>query len=136
MQTLLMALASGLLFGAGLVISGMTDTANVLGFLRLDAHWNPALAFVMGGGLAVTLPGFALLRHWQRPRFAERFVMPTVTSIDRRLLLGAALFGAGWGLAGFCPGPAWVAASQLLPSALWFIPAMFIGAWIANRIRI
>lgn len=136
MNHLLTALIAGLLFGSGLVISGMTDTANVLGFLTINTHWNPALAFVMGGGLAVTLPGFALLRRWQKPAFAECFITPHTSAIDRRLLLGAALFGAGWGLAGYCPGPALVAASQLAKSALLFVPAMFAGAWIANRIRI
>lgn len=125
-------LVSGLLFGAGLVISGMADPANVLGFLRLGPGWNPSLALVMGGALAITLPGFALLRRRGRPLLAERLADPG-GRVDRPLLLGALLFGAGWGLAGFCPGPAIVAAGLLQGAALVFVPAMLLGGWLARR---
>ena len=99
MKHLLVAAVAGLLFGAGLLISGMADPAKVLGFLTLNQNWDPSLAVVMVSGLAVTVPGFALLRRRQRSFLGERFVQPTSTRVDKRLLLGAALFGLGWGLA-------------------------------------
>lgn len=128
MNIRLAALLSGLLFGAGLVLSGMADPARVLGFLRLGPGWNPALLFVMGGALAVTLPGFAWLRRRPRPFGAESFANPGGV-VDRRLLRGAALFGLGWGLAGYCPGPAVVSAGLLQGAGLLFLPAMLAGAW-------
>ena len=133
MRTLLAASLSGLLFGAGLVISGMADPARVLGFLTLAPGWDPSLAFVMGGALLVTVPGFAWLVSSSAPRFGGEYVKPANAAIDRRLLAGAAIFGAGWGLAGYCPGPALVAAGQLSPMALLFVAAMLGGAWIADR---
>lgn len=133
MRILIAATVSGLLFGAGLVISGMADPARVLGFLTLAPGWDPSLAFVMGGALLVTVPGFALLKQSPAPAFGGEYVKPASASIDRRLLLGAALFGAGWGLAGYCPGPALVAAGQLSPVALLFVAAMLLGARFAER---
>jgi len=124
---------SGLLFGAGLVISGMADPARVLGFLRLGPGWDPALAFVMGGALAVTLPGYALLHRRGQPLFAPGF-SPRVAGIDARLLAGAAIFGLGWGLQGYCPGPAVVAAGLGQWPALLFLPAMFVGAWLSDLV--
>jgi len=128
----LAALLSGLLFGAGLVLSGMADPAKVLAFLRLGPGWDPALGFVMGGALAVTLPGFAWLRRRPRPFGAEAFANPGGV-VDRRLLRGAALFGLGWGLAGYCPGPAVVSAGLLQGAGLVFLPAMLAGAWLLHR---
>lgn len=133
MKILTTAGVSGLLFGAGLEISGMADPARVLGFLTLAPGWDPSLAFVMGGALLVTLPGFALLRRSSRPLFGDRYAQPPVRPVDRRLLLGAAIFGAGWGLAGYCPGPAIVAAGQGLPLAVLFVAAMLVGAWLSDR---
>jgi len=123
---------SGLLFGAGLVISAMADPAKVLGFLTLGPGWDPALAFVMVGALAVTLPGFALMRRRGRPLFAVSLDGLTHAELDRRLLLGAAVFGLGWGLQGYCPGPAVVAAGLLQWPALVFLPAMLVGAWVSD----
>jgi uncharacterized protein len=122
---------AGLLFGAGLVLSGMADPARVLGFLRLGSGWDPTLAWVMAGALLVTAPGFAWLRHSGR---APGSAGPAPGRIDRRLLLGAALFGLGWGLAGYCPGPSLVAAGQLQPGAALFVLAMLCGMVLATRL--
>ncbi len=107
---LIVGLISGGFFGAGLVLSGMANPAKVLAFLDLAAigqgGWDPSLAFVMAGALMVTMPGFAWLRRRAKPIAAERFHLPTARAIDFRLLLGSAIFGIGWGLAGICPGPA------------------------------
>lgn len=124
---------AGLLFGAGLLISGMADPARVLGFLTLAPGWDPTLAFVMAGALAVSLPGFAVLHRRGRPLFAATFAERSVR-VDRRLLFGAALFGLGWGLQGYCPGPAIVAAGLGQWPALLFLPAMLLGAWLADRL--
>lgn len=128
----LVPLLSGILFGAGLVLSGMANPAKVLAFLTLGPGWDPSLALVMAGALAVSLPGFAWLRRRPRPFYAASFVNPS-GPVDHRLLLGAALFGIGWGMAGFCPGPAVVAAGLLQGAGLLFVPAMLAGAWIARR---
>jgi uncharacterized protein len=118
---------AGLLFGAGLVLSGMADPARVLGFLRLGSGWDPTLAWVMAGALLVTAPGFAWLRHTGRASGAVALPRSPSNGIDRRLLAGAALFGLGWGLAGYCPGPSLVAAGQLQPGAGLFVLAMLGG---------
>jgi uncharacterized protein len=134
MRTLIICAAlSGALFGAGLVISGMADPAKVLAFLTLAPGWDPALMFVMGGAVAVTLPGYWLLHRRGRPLFAAGF-SPRVSGIDGRLVFGAALFGLGWGLQGYCPGPAVVAAGLGQWPALLFIPAMLAGAWLSDRL--
>lgn len=132
--TLLFPALSGLLFGAGLLISGMADPARVLGFLTLAPGWDPSLAFVMAGALAVTAPGFALMRRRGRPLVAGALAAPATSQLDRRLLIGAALFGIGWGLQGYCPGPAVVAFGLLQWPALLFLPAMFAGAWASDRV--
>ena len=129
---LLFPALSGVLFGMGLAISGMADPARVLAFLTLAPGWDPSLAFVMGGALAVTLPGYALLHRRGQPLFAPGF-SPRVSGVDARLLVGAAIFGLGWGLQGYCPGPAVVAAGQGQWPALLFLPAMFAGAWLSDR---
>jgi uncharacterized membrane protein YedE/YeeE len=126
----LTSLFAGVLFGAGLVISGMADPAIVLAFLGWGAGWNPALLFVMGGALAITVPGFAGMRRRGRPFLTDRFAQPVTNTIDRRLVLGALLFGLGWGLSGFCPGPAIVSAGLLQPAAWIFLPAMLAGGWL------
>ncbi|MES2885576.1 MAG: DUF6691 family protein [Pseudomonadota bacterium] len=126
---------SGLLFGAGLVVSGMADPAKVLGFLTLDANWDPSLAVVMAGGLAVTIPGFAWLRRRQRPLLANTFAQPSSATVDWRLLTGAMLFGLGWGLSGYCPGPALVSAGLGQSAALLLVPAMLAGAWLSASLR-
>lgn len=130
---LLCATLSGLLFGAGLLISGMASPVRVLGFLTLAPGWDPTLAFVMGGALAVALPGYALMRRRGAPLFAGKLPDRPSTTLDRRLLIGAAIFGIGWGLQGYCPGPAVVSAGMGQWPALLFLPAMLLGAWLTER---
>jgi uncharacterized membrane protein YedE/YeeE len=125
--TFLIALICGLIFGAGLALSGMTDTRIVLGFLDLAGDWNPALAFVMGGALAVTIPGFFLAQKRAQPVACDRFYVPTNRVIDRKLLLGSAVFGIGWGLYGYCPGPALASLTTLNWQPLLFVAAMAAG---------
>lgn len=130
----LSALIAGLVFGLGLVISGMADPAKVQNFLDVFGTWDPSLAFVMGGAIAVTLPGFRLVAQRGRPLFDERFRLPTRSDLDAPLLGGAALFGIGWGLGGFCPGPALTALPLAAPGTLIFVPAMLIGMWLAMNV--
>ena len=131
---LLFPALAGALFGAGLVISGMADPAKIIGFLTIAPGWDPSLAFVMAGALAATLPGYALLNRRGRPLFAGSFAPRAGGDIDARLLAGAAIFGLGWGLQGYCPGPAVVAAGLGQWPALVFLPAMMLGAWFADRL--
>jgi uncharacterized protein len=128
MKTTLAAFASGLVFGVGLVISGMTDPLRVLGFLDVFGQWDPTLAFVMGGALLVTLPGYALLRRNETALLGAPREWPTATAIDGALISGAALFGLGWGLVGLCPGPALVNLASLSPKIFGFVVAMAISA--------
>lgn len=127
-----MATLAGVLFGVGLVISGMTDPLKVLGFLDLAGHWDPTLAFVMCGGLLVTLPGFWLVRRRTSPVFEQKFYLPTAKNLDTRLLVGAASFGIGWGIAGFCPGPAIASLVRFDPGVLVFIIALVAGMVLAE----
>ncbi len=127
--------ASGLLFGAGLLLSGMASPANVLGFLDLSQPWNPMLLWVMLGALSITLPGFWLMRRRGRPFAAASFAAPACAQVDRRLLAGAALFGVGWGIGGYCPGPALAGAALADPTALLLLASMLVGAWLADRLR-
>ena len=117
----------GLVFGLGLLLSGMTDPGKVQGFLDLAGAWDPSLAFVMGGAVLVGLGAFALARRRTQTFLGGTLQLPKSGEIDRRLLAGALLFGAGWGLAGFCPGPALVTAAMLEPKALLFVAAMLAG---------
>jgi uncharacterized membrane protein YedE/YeeE len=129
MKMLLGALISGLIFGTGLVISGMTQPTKVLGFLDVFGAWDPTLAFVMGGALAVSLPGFYFARGRTRPLFAAHFRWPTRSEIDTPLIGGAMLFGIGWGLVGLCPGPAIVNLATFLPQIVVFIAMMGVGIY-------
>ena len=120
MAHLIASLFIGALFGAGLAVSGMINPARVIGFLDLAGRWDPTLAFVMIGALAVTIPGFALVhRRGLAPVLGGTFRIPSARDIDGRLILGAAVFGIGWGLSGLCPGPAIAA----LGSGLWPVVA-------------
>ena len=124
------ALASflcGLIFGAGLMISGMTQPAKVLGFLDILGRWDPTLAFVMAGALAISSLGYALARRQRQPIIAAQQFWPTRTDIDRPLVVGSVLFGIGWGLAGLCPGPALENLASLSPRVIVFVIAMIAG---------
>ena len=143
MRLYLIALGAGLLFGAGLAISGMHDPAKVLGFLDIAAiasgTWDPSLAFVMAGGLAVTLPAFWFARRRTAPVAAPAFQAPAATTIDQRLMLGALVFGVGWGLVGYCPGPALAALAFGATGTILFVLAMMAGmileGFAENRLR-
>lgn len=119
------ALLSGLLFGLGLILSGMVDPAKVQNFLDIAGTWDPSLAFVMAGAIGVAAPGFWLVRRRAAPLSGSQFrVPPADAPIDRRLVIGAAVFGIGWGLAGFCPGPALVSLPLAAPGTIAFVSAM------------
>ena len=127
--------AAGLIFGLGLVMSGMADPAKVLNFLDLTGTWDPSLAFVMAGAIAVTAIGYAVVLKRPRPILEPAFELPPKSPVDRRLLTGAAIFGTGWGLGGFCPGPALTSLSLAAPGTLVFVPAMLIGIAAAIQAR-
>jgi len=127
----------GLVFGIGLIVSGMADPANVVGFLDLAGAWNPQLALVMAGAVAMGMAGFALAWRRQRPLLEGRdgtLQWPTATTIDRKLIVGSALFGIGWGLAGFCPGPALVGVGLGSGDAVVFSVAMLAGMLLHRSI--
>ena len=123
----LASLASGLLFGVGLAVSQMMNPAKVLGFLDVAGAWDPSLALVMIGALAITLPAFRQVLKEPAPRLAANFLVPGAGAIDARLVGGAAIFGVGWGLVGFCPGPALAALSVGDGRVLIFVVAMLAG---------
>lgn len=125
-KAIIAAGVSGLLFGAGLLIGGMTQPSKVVGFLDLAGDWDPSLAFVMGGAIGVFLPLFRLINRRRAPLYAASFALPTRRDLDAPLLLGAALFGIGWGLAGYCPGPALTALAAPQSSAI-VVVSMFAG---------
>jgi uncharacterized protein len=129
----LIALASGLLFGLGLLASGMTNPAKVKGFLDLFGAWDPSLALVMAGAIAVTTLGYALARRRSTAWSGEAIDWPTTKGIDKPLILGGVLFGIGWAIAGFCPGPALVAMGAGLWQAWLFGAAMVAGMWLHDR---
>jgi uncharacterized membrane protein YedE/YeeE len=125
--------AIGLIFGLGLVVSGMVDPAKVQNFLDIFGTWDPSLAFVMAGAVAVTFAGYRLAWRKARPVLDDRFYLPEATAIERRLVLGAAVFGIGWGLGGYCPGPAFTGLSLLAPGTIVFVPAMLVGMWLGRN---
>ena len=131
----LLGFASGLIFGLGLILGGMTDPAKVLNFLDLFGTFDPSLAFVMGGAMLTTFVGYRLAWRRKTPLLLPTFQIPTRKDIDAELVTGAALFGIGWGIGGFCPGPAWTALPLLTPGILAFLPAMLVGMGIATAIK-
>jgi uncharacterized protein len=128
------ASVAGLLFGAGLAISGMVHPANVLAFLDVAGEWDPRLAAVMAAALVVSTIGFRLARARARPFFAELFQWPTRNDIDQPLVVGAIAFGVGWGIAGYCPGPAIAALSLDFWSAITFLSAMLGGSLLRRLV--
>jgi uncharacterized protein len=122
---------AGLVFGLGLLLSGMADPAKVTNFLDVFGQFDPSLLLVMGGAVVVAFIGYRIAWRRSRPVFAPTFEQPARTAIDRRLIGGAALFGIGWGLSGFCPGPAIVALPLMTPGALTFGAAMIGGLMLA-----
>ncbi len=128
------ALLSGLVFGLGLILSGMTNPAKVKGFLDLFGSWDPSLALVMGGAIAVGAVAYAVAQRRTRSWTGEPIEIPKSTLIDGRLIAGGVLFGAGWGVAGFCPGPALVAAATGSTAALGFVVAMLVGMALHDKL--
>lgn len=132
---LAVSLVSGAVFGAGLAISGMTRPEKVRGFLDFLGQWDPSLAFVMGGAVLVHMAAFWLITKRRSPVFAARFGIPTRRDIDARLVVGAALFGIGWGLGGFCPGPGITSLLGGAPPVIAFVLAMVASLTVTARIE-
>lgn len=132
MKALYASFGAGGLFGAGLVVSGMTRPAKVIGFLDVGRNWDPSLALVMVGAIAVHMVLLRVILRRKAPLYDLRFHLPTRRDIDWRLVLGAAIFGAGWGLGGYCPGPGLVSLGAGLLPALVFIAAMALGMRLAE----
>jgi len=129
----------GWLFAVGLGVAGMTQPAKIIGFLDVAGAWDPSLLFVMGGAVALGLVAFPWVLKRPSPVLEERFALPDKAAIDRSLLAGAALFGVGWGLSGYCPGPALVSLVTFKPSVLVFVACLLaglgIGQWLAGKAR-
>ncbi|MBB4007500.1 YeeE/YedE family protein [Allorhizobium taibaishanense] len=133
-QTTAAALLSGTIFGFGLSISGMLDPARVQGFLDVFGAWDPSLVFVLGGAVITAFAGMALVRRLPKPVLADHFAWPDKTRIDLPLVLGSAVFGIGWGLDGFCPGPALAALPLGYGKSFAFVAAMVIGMVLHDRV--
>lgn len=118
---------AGLIFGLGLIVSGMANPAKVLNFLDIFGSWDPSLAFVMGGASVTAFVGYRLVWRRDAPVHGSAFDLPEGKTVDAPLLMGAVIFGAGWGLGGFCPGPAWTSLVIGSPGILVFLPAMLVG---------
>ena len=125
----------GLIFGTGIAVSGMINPAKVLNFFDLAGTWDPSLAFVMGGALAIAIPGYRMVFSRPAPAFENRFQLPDTRVIDRRLVLGSATFGIGWGIAGFCPGGALPALGTGDPTVFLFLAALIGGLLIARVLQ-
>jgi uncharacterized membrane protein YedE/YeeE len=128
------ALLAGLLFGLGLSLAGMTDPAVVLGFLDVAGAWNPRLLFVMAGAVITTAIGYRWVWRGSRPWFGDAFHVPGASRIDHRLVFGALLFGLGWGIAGYCPGPALASLSIGQAAVFVLVGTMVLGWWLGSRV--
>ncbi|TVP53985.1 MAG: YeeE/YedE family protein [Halomonadaceae bacterium] len=135
MQQGLIGLITGLLFGIGLAVGGMTDPARVLGFLDILGAWDATLAFVMGAAVVTAAIGYRLVLRREQPFFAKRFTLPNRQDIDKSLVMGAALFGIGWGLIGYCPGPAIASLPAGQPATVGFVLAMVAGMGVTGLLR-
>ena len=133
-MTKLSSLISGIIFGLGLTISGMVNPEKVLGFLNIFDAWDPSLMFVMIGAILIFSPLYFIFKRKSKPIFAKNFVVPSNKDIDNKLIIGAVMFGAGWGLAGLCPGPAISAISFINTSVYLFVLFMFLGFYLGNFI--
>lgn len=131
----LVALSCGLLFGLGLAASGMTNTAKVIGFLDIFGHWDPDLMFVMGFAVVTTVLSFFFILRRKQSVFGGDFRLPSRVGLDRYLVSGAVLFGVGWGIFGYCPGPAVAALVYFQPATFVFVLMMLVGMWVANILR-
>jgi uncharacterized membrane protein YedE/YeeE len=129
------AVLAGVLFGVGLPLSGMTAPRKVLGFLDFAGDWDPSLVFVMAGAVGVHFVAYRLIRRRPRPLFAEAFAVPAPGRVDRRLIAGSAVFGVGWGLAGYCPGPGIASLGSGATQALVFVAAMIAGLFVGKQIE-
>ncbi|UJD80382.1 YeeE/YedE family protein [Serratia rubidaea] len=129
------SLLAGLLFGLGLIVSGLANPQKVLAFLDVTRVWDPSLALVMGGAIGVSFFAFRIAQRRHRPCYGEKMVLPVATQIDKRLIGGAALFGIGWGLAGICPGPGLVLLGAGAVKGLVFVLAMVAGMLIYQRLE-
>ncbi len=127
---LLAGLLCGALFAVGLCVAQMTDPRKVQAFLDVTGDWDPSLAFVMGGAVLLTWAGFRWVKHRTRPMLDTRFHWPVLTHVDSSLVLGSALFGIGWGLTGYCPGPAIANLLAGGQEVWWFVPSMLAGGWL------
>ena len=132
----IISLVSGIIFGVGLVISEMINPEKVLGFLDLFGNWDPSLAFVMIGALIVSSPLFHIIKNKKKPLFAEKFNYLSNKEVNNRLIVGSALFGAGWGLGGLCPGPAISSIALLNINSITFVFAMFFGFYLVKFLKL
>jgi uncharacterized protein len=130
----LVSLAAGLIFGFGLALSGMLDPARVRGFLDIFGAWDPSLAFVLGGAVAVSAIGYMISRKMKAPALDVAFRLPAKTAVDAPLMIGAAVFGIGWGIAGLCPGPAIASLTFGVPAMIAFTIAMLVGVAVHDRL--
>ena len=137
MNRIVFALVAGALFGLGLAVSGMTDPSRVIGFLDIFGAFDPRLAFVLGGAVLVAGAAFQVVRRMAKPLAAPRFELPKSRRVDAPLIAGAAIFGAGWGIGGYCPGPAAAGLGAGTAEAIWFVAAMLVGSaiqgWMSSR---
>ena len=131
----IISLISGIIFGVGLAISNMINPAKVLGFLNFFDQWDPSLIFVMIGAILISAPFFFLFRNKSKPLFAETFSIPKIENIDSKLIVGSSLFGVGWGLVGFCPGPAIASLALANKYAIFFLISMFGGFFLTRLVN-